>query len=374
MLLTLVGVVAGSLAWVARDRTARQADIEREVNGLLDQATLFRDQGRWAEARSVLERAERLVKQAESGEQQQHVRQFTTDLNLAEQLEELALWFIMGTAKGRDWLEARQAYATAFRDYGIDLAALEPATAAERIRASAIREQLLAALDDWDWQYAIVKLDVTLQGISLSLLPPARAAKMKEARAMRKPGANDVPHERLRIVANLADSDEWRKRIRPLPEGTGGQRNRQQLEELAGSPEAAALSPATALLLARGLYKNLAIDKSRQVLYAAHQRTPGNLRLNYELAWLFWYSRDPMQREKGAGFTRSALARRPQSPGLHFMLGEFLLKSEDFEQAVTEFRKVTELNPDHDIAHFKLGVALAGKRAGNDAIREGDRA
>src|SRR6516162_7819204 len=40
-------------------------------------------------------------------------------------------------------------YAEAFRDYGLDVDQLDPHEAAARIKVSAIREQLVAALDDW---------------------------------------------------------------------------------------------------------------------------------------------------------------------------------------------------------------------------------
>src|SRR5262249_28076133 len=44
---------------------------------------------------------------------------------------------------------AAPAYGAAFREYGIDVEALPPAEAAQRIRQRAIRLQLAAALDDW---------------------------------------------------------------------------------------------------------------------------------------------------------------------------------------------------------------------------------
>ena len=44
---------------------------------------------------------------------------------------------------------AAHRFAKALGDYGLDVGQLDPAEAARRIAASAIREQLVAALDDW---------------------------------------------------------------------------------------------------------------------------------------------------------------------------------------------------------------------------------
>src|SRR5262249_44488135 len=71
-----------------------------------------------------------------------------------------------------------KAYRVAFRDHGIDLDALEPAEAAERVRKSAARAELVAALDDW-----------------------AGAADAKE-------------RDRLHDVANRADPDPLRGKVR----------------------------------------------------------------------------------------------------------------------------------------------------------------
>jgi hypothetical protein len=70
-------------------------------------------------------------------------------------------------------------YAEAFRGYGIDLLRLEPAEAAARIRHSAIRTTLLAFLYDWVFYWE-----------------------------------SDADRARLRAVLDLADDDEWRRRLR----------------------------------------------------------------------------------------------------------------------------------------------------------------
>jgi eukaryotic-like serine/threonine-protein kinase len=375
MLLISVGVVAGSLAWVARDRTAQQAEMEREIDGLLGQVTLLREHGNWSEARAVLERADRLATQASSASQRQRVRRFSTDLDMAARLEEIGLWPVTGTPGNQPmpWDKARLAYAAAFRDYGIDIADLEPATAAERIRDSAISEHLLAGLDEWTWNHSFARLGPAAAWTVFSMVPRGKASQRTQELETTQKEVADVPSERLRAVANLADRDAWRCRIRLLPRGKGG---RHAVEDLAGNAAAAALAPATALLLARALYDVGARDKALEIVTLAHQREPTDLRLLYELACITQWraNRDPAQLEKSAGFIRAGLALRPQSPSLHFLLGDHLKTAGHLDQAIAEFRKAMELAPNNNRPCFELGLAFAKKGARMDAISAFTRA
>ena len=265
---------------------------------------------------------------------------------------------------------ARQAYAAAFRDYGIDLAAAAPTAAAARIRDSGIREQLVAALDDWNWNHDCSLLSFAAAHIGTAFMTPDAAARERQQLKALDPEADAVSLERLRAVANLADDDAWRRRLRSVPALAISPKDRPQLEALAGEREAAALPPATALLLGRALFKARAHEKSLAILYAAQQRHPADLRLNFELARLLRYG-TPTQGEweKAAGFTRSALALRPQSPALHLQLGQCLMKTGEPDLAVAEFRHALQLQPDHARAYFELGRAHARKGARNDALQ-----
>src|SRR5207253_11083977 len=77
-----------------------------------------------------------------------------------------------------DDIRSDPAYAEAFRDYNLPVSDLEPDEAARRIAASAVREQLLAALVDW----ANIQTD---------------AAQFKK----------------LAALVRLADDDPWRKQV-----------------------------------------------------------------------------------------------------------------------------------------------------------------
>src|SRR5581483_2198703 len=101
------------------------------------------------------------------------------------------------------------AYREAFRQYGLDVEALAPDEAAERVRAAAIRDRLVAALDDW---------------------------------ALCRPLTDRAGLERLLAVARRADDppDEWRNRCREaFP-----RRDRAALEGLAADKDILGQAPA----------------------------------------------------------------------------------------------------------------------------------
>src|SRR4029077_17906072 len=80
----------------------------------------------------------------------QSVEQAWKDLNLVSTLEEIRLQQSQQREGKFDFAGSDPAYAAAFRSYGLALSLPVP-EAARRIRASVIREQLVAALDDWIW-------------------------------------------------------------------------------------------------------------------------------------------------------------------------------------------------------------------------------
>ncbi len=365
-LLIAVGIIAGVLGWAARDQAAQKAERAREVVSLVDKVALLRDQGQWSEAHGMLQRAKQLADQSNVAGQQL-TRQSEIDLKLVEHLEDLSVWQTKSAAKLSHWYDAYQDYADAFRNYGIDLAELDPQEAAERIRISAIREQLLVALDDWDWQYLRLSVGQAVAKILVSLQPITNRDSLQKERDKLKPGSGDVAPDRLALVANLVDTDEWRKQIRLLPQS---RQDRGMVERLAKERSAESLSASTALLLARALYKVGSLDQSLDTLLVAQQREPSNLRLTHELAWRLRQRSDPVKMEKAAGFVRTLLALRPHSPELHLQLGQHLLNTKHADQAILEFRKTVELDPEHNRARHLLGIALAQNGSRHEAIRE----
>lgn len=94
-----------------------------------------------------MDRAADLLESAGRMPRPVRLKRLQQDLAMARHLEE-----IYSQPKDPRFFSGREqdgAYARAFRDYGVDLAALTVAEAAERIQARSIRLQLARALDFW---------------------------------------------------------------------------------------------------------------------------------------------------------------------------------------------------------------------------------
>src|SRR5262249_3948363 len=141
-----------------------------------------------------------------------------------------------------DWEGVERGYAAAFRDYGIDVEALDPEEAAERIRARAIRVELAAALDGW-------------------------AKKRRSAR-----GKGGKSWQSLLGVARAAAPDPWRRLSRDaVLRGA-----RRALVEQAASDEVRALPPVTVVLLAEYLAAMGAVPEATALLRRAQGQHPGD--------------------------------------------------------------------------------------------------
>src|SRR5262249_37863038 len=109
-------------------------------------------QGRskWPEALEAARRADGFLAGGAGESLRGRVREMVKDLEMVLRLEEIWLLRARRGAVAVDdapWGDA--SYSRAFREYGIDVDALEPAEAARRIRARSIRLELAVALDSW---------------------------------------------------------------------------------------------------------------------------------------------------------------------------------------------------------------------------------
>ncbi len=148
-LVVALAVLAGSAGWVARDQAARQARISDQARSALREARRCQEAGQWAEARSAARRAEALLAGDSSADLQRHVRDLLADLRMVARLEEVRLLQSRVKDGKFDGEGTDDAYAAAFRDYGIDVEALDAGEASRRIAARSIRVELAAALDGW---------------------------------------------------------------------------------------------------------------------------------------------------------------------------------------------------------------------------------
>jgi hypothetical protein len=91
------------------------------------------------------------------------------------------------------------------------------------------------------------------------------------------------------------------------------------LEDLANSDEVLAQPPANVLILCYLLDKAKGKAAAAQLLRRAQAHYPTDFWLNFKLA-MHW-DLNPATLDETIGFLRAALALRPQSPGVHQVLG-----------------------------------------------------
>jgi tetratricopeptide (TPR) repeat protein/serine/threonine protein kinase len=322
LLLVTVGVVAASLVWVGHDRAVRQASQEQAVqSALAEVASLYR-RDQVPAARAAVTQTEHLLSSGGGREElHERARRWRTDLDQVARLEEIRLQRPVDEDEPRKLVETDRSYRRAFRRYDLDVEALDPDEAARRIRASAIRDRLLAALTDW----SLLKM------------------KVKQPR-----GARDLLNLMWR-----ADRDPWRGRLRQiLLRG-----DVKALKGLARDRDLLRQPPVTVLFVGMALRAAREYALTTEVLRRGQRRYPHEFWLNYHLAQHLLFLK-PHRAGEAVGFFRVALALRPNSFILHFWLGRALGRQGLPAEAEAEYRAALRLNPNHAGSRNNLGIAL----------------
>jgi serine/threonine protein kinase/Flp pilus assembly protein TadD len=321
------------IGYVIRDRSARLTQVERAVNEALREAEFFQGQARWPDALAAARRAEALLESGGSHPAlRQRVGEALADLTMVAKLEEVLL---LPTAAVRedlfDWRLADVGYLTAFREYGIDVTALPPEKAAERVRARAIRGELVAALDVW---------------------APLR---MK---------SDEKGGRHLLAVARAADPDDgWRNELRDAL----ARKERGALEELAAAAATRNQPPAILARLGVALHLANAHEASVALLRKAQALYPGDFWINHGLAFSLAQMQPPRS-EEAIRFHTAALALRPSSPGVYLNFGKALETKGALDEAIAAYREAILLKSDYSTAHGALGNALHEKGLLDEAI------
>jgi serine/threonine-protein kinase len=331
-------VVIGSLGGLYFQRQADQRRAEvalqneerrRDARAALEKAAGLRDRARWAEARLVLEQArDRLGEVLPEGLRQQ-LEKALSDLALVARLDDLRQMQAVMVNREFDTATARREYPVAFAEAGLGRVEEDEEAVAARIRDSAVKAQLVAALDNW-----------------------AGITHKKE----------DLLFRWLLGVARRADPDPaWRDRFRD----PAMRRDRAWLERLAREAKVEELSPQVVTALA-GALQDTGAD-ALPLLREAQRHHPDDFWLSYTLGY---YCREAKKPEEAVGHYRAALAIQPQSVPARTNLGVALYDKGERKEAVKEYREALRLDPKYASAHNNLGGALAQKGEREEAIRE----
>ena len=333
LVLFFIALLGGGAGWRLRDRSVRRATTERESETALAEAVRLAGGRKWSEALAWVQRAEGVLAHGTaSDEYKRCARDLRIDLEMVAKLEEIALQAAEVKDDHFDVERKKPAYAKSFREYGIDVNALDPGEAARRIRARTIPVELTTALDDW-----------------------ASVSRM---------GGNDNEARHLNAVARLADPDRWRNRTRDA----WRQSDRKVLEELAASDQTYGMSPRSLILLGDALRRAGAIERLETLLRQTQRRHPDDFWINTYIGMCLTQEIKPARPEEAVRFFTAAVALRPQSPGAHFNLGIGLSKSGSQAEAIAAYREAIRLKPDYANAHYALGKSFFDQKKLDEAI------
>jgi eukaryotic-like serine/threonine-protein kinase len=328
--LALVVVGACSALWLqSKEADRREAVARREtelrqgVETDFQTVTTWRDQARWATARQVLARTRERLGETGPADLRQRLDQAEADLNLVARLDAIRQKRVTVVEGKVDNRSTEQDYAAAFRESGFGQEGDNEEALAARIRASAIKGQLVAALDDW-----------------------ASETKEKSRRAW------------LLAVARQADPDEWRDNFRDPAVWENRAALHRLAEEASAGEEAKLAELSPPLLAALGMVLRKEPAGAIPLLTAAQRRYPNDFWLNMNLGLALSGAK---KEEDAVGYYRAALAIRPQSVVAHNNIGTILEAKGRLDEAIQEYRRALELEPKFATAHLNLGVALAEK-------------
>jgi tetratricopeptide (TPR) repeat protein len=320
-------VLAASLTGGALWWRHRRAALREEVTTALAEAIRLRDEGQFPESRELLESA---LARLGPGGPSDLVDQAGTELadtRLVERLDTARqrLFDNADTGAPLDFAETEREYATALNEAVLVREGEDKDVIAARVRNSAVRAAVLAAIQDW----AAVTTD-----------EPRR--------------------EWLLAVACAADPDPDRDRLR-RPELW---RDRAALARLAEEPVPKSLSPELAFALGRRAI-SANVREPMALLVEVQKLHPQDFWLNVTTGW---YLNRQKKWDEAIGYHRAALATRPRAAVGYYNLGVALRSQKKPDDALEQLEEALRLDPRFANAHNVLGLVLHAKGKPDEAM------
>ena len=336
LLLTLVGGVAW---YVRQNRLERQTELARQETAKVRQEVELtraveedfsrlaraREEGQWDEVAKILERVQGRLGKGGDDELRKRVASTRDDLNrvrkdqqMVARLEEARLQLAeAGADDGFDKEGSRKRLEEAFAWYGLDVKQDSPDAIAARIVASPIREEIVIGLARWSGLAATADAQL------------------------------------LRSIADRADANEWRRRLR------GAQVNKEWdlIRGLADEAKLDELPPASIVALADALRRAKATERALAVLLAGQQQHPSDFWLNFELAQTLRQT-SPSRTAEAVRYYTVAQALHPDSLAVNVNLGNALLVQGKAAEAEAACRRAVRIQPDFYKGHLSLAFVL----------------
>jgi tetratricopeptide (TPR) repeat protein len=318
-MVVLVLGTAGIVYWVQQRRWAN-----RQVEQGLDQVARLRQAYRFADAEDMLARVREWARQAGS-EWQDSLARAEDDLHLARKLDRVRQE--AATLAEGDWDpgRVREQYPKVLAEHALNVLEGDLDKLAEMIRARAVRESIVAALDEWS-----------------------------------REESNRQRQHRLLELANRADDPEpWRQGVR----GAFARRDVRRLRQLLRGMGPGKSTPGVVLLLASA--------------FSRESQEPLALLRRMQLEWPhdFWVNfilgSRLVERKKYQEAVECflvAVALRPDSALAQYNLGMSLKNKGEVDEAIACYRKAVALDPKFAAAHYNLGNALGARGKQDEAF------
>jgi tetratricopeptide (TPR) repeat protein/serine/threonine protein kinase len=349
LILFFVVVVGSGGGWIIRDRAAREEASAKErldreqrltaqAEQILDKVDRLEREQKWPEALAAAKRAEAALA---GGEADDAIRQRVADarrgLAFVARLDRIRQdrGFVLLGMPDPNPRRVSQDYPLAFREYGVDVAALPPEQAVAGLQTNpALAVPVAAALDDW-------------------------------AADLREPGEDPMKWKPLVAVARRLDPDPLRDRLRAVWGQPITPDLQADLRRLAEAIDVKAQSPATIELLAVTLIESHLPDPAVRLLRDGQYAYPADFWLNTNLGAIL------RQRKEYAGAVRYfsvAVGLRPESAPALLNLGHVLAGQKKLDEAIACYQAAIGIDPTYTPAHASLGKILADKGMLPEAI------
>jgi tetratricopeptide (TPR) repeat protein len=363
--LAVSAVGATGIVWAALEKVARQTEVERSASACLQEAEVLQQQHLWPNALQALEQAHSLLQGNGPGTLKGVVEKRRQEVKLVVAMDKARNQLLVGPGRSdRDFAGCDRAYRSAFKEGGLEVDVLTVDQSAHLIRTSAVRANLIRALDNWAY---------------------CKDHLSKDDSAL------------LRNIAQAADDDPWRRRLREPKL----RQDRQALEALAADKSVldqpaenllhlfdylqdvkAELAALRFLIRAQRLYPadywinfqlGLALGyhpalAGEAVAYcrAAVAIQPRNAMANLNLAHAIAHL-GPARVPEAEEWCREAIALEPDNPHVYIYLGNNLNNQERHSESEAAFRKSIHLQSGNYCAYLGLGNSLLGQRKLSEA-------
>jgi tetratricopeptide (TPR) repeat protein len=318
--LSLIGLASGGGVWLLRERS----ELRNVVGAALDQAVSLRRGFHFHEARQLLDQVRPRVEWAGPDDLRRRLGRARADIDLVEQLDAARIEAPMLVEGIFDPTAAEPIYATAFAAAGLAREGDDSRAVAAAVRQSAVRAEIVAALDDW----ASMTRDRSRQAWLLA-------------------------------VARGADPDPARDRLRQPELWQDGARLTGVAQEL----RVTELSPQLATALGRVARENG--GEAVGLLTAAQARSPQDFWLNFELGFALYQA---SRLDEALGYYRAALALRPRASAVYNGLGVVLQAIGRVDEAMSHLEESLRLDPKNLWAHTNLARNLSAKGRRDEAM------